>query len=181
MPFIYAKIVKNGIIKMAHSKEVRNEAIRLYEENWHVTDISSRLNVPLRTVQRWLSSANKDKLPEPSKESLQISFNPQNSIFNDLDNIDESKANWQTIAEIASSEQSSISRDIRNRAYEAFKKALNDENWRAVQVLSNVINKSLADEYRSRSLHYLDVNRAVELLIKHRVELDSYEQNINSR
>lgn len=159
---------------MAHSEETRNQAFKLYSENWHVTDISSKLGVGLRTVQRWLASADKkDDFPESlTQEISKASLNQRDSIFCELDNLDQSQSNWQTVAKLISTEQSHICRDIRNRAYKASLRAIDDENWRALQVLSNVIDKALANEYRSWSLEYLDINRAVDIVVKHRVDLE---------
>lgn len=162
---------------MAHSQETRNQAFKLYSENWHVTDISSKLGVPLRTVQRWLASADKkDDFPESlTQEISKASLNQQDSIFCELDNLDQSQSNWQTTARLISIEQSYICREIRNRAYKASLRAFDDENWRALQVLSNVIDKALANEHRSWSLEYLDINRATECVIKYRIDLDEHE------
>jgi hypothetical protein len=155
---------------MAHSKEVQQEAVRLHSQNWHVQDIAKKLDVPLRSVQRWISKSKNenDQQEEPIAINLQDTSNLQGE--NTLDS--ENPKNWEENAVEISTQQTNIFHNIINKSYEGFLDALADGDLRKVQILSNVIDKHSNNLYRYYSLEYLDINRAVDLVVKHKAELN---------
>jgi len=53
-----------------HSKEVINEALRLrFEQNWYISDIEEKLNVPRRTLHRWYAKHSKS---DNNNENLEM-------------------------------------------------------------------------------------------------------------
>lgn len=158
---------------MAHSKEVQQEAVRLHSQNWHVQDIAKKLDVPLRSVQRWISKSKNenDQQEEPIAINLQDTSNSQSENTSKLDSKD-LKNDWETNAIQISIEQTNIFRDILDKSYLGFLEAFDEGDMRKVQILSNVIDKHSANLHRYCSLEYLDINRAIDLVVKHRAELN---------
>lgn len=158
---------------MAHSKEVQHEAIRLYSQNWHVQDIAKRLDVPLRSIQRWVSKSKNENYQQeqPNAINLQDTSNSQSENTSKLDSKD-LKNDWEENAIQISIEQTNIFRDILDKSYLGFLEAFDEGDMRKVQILSNVIDKHSANLHRYYSLEYLDINRAVDLVVKHRAELN---------
>lgn len=156
---------------MAHSKEVQHEAIKLYSQNWHVEDISKKLSVPLRTIQRWVSKSKNEnhQQEQPNVINLDDTSNLQSENTLDSESL---KNDWQENAIEISTQQVNIFRDILDKSYKGFLQAFDDGDMRKVQILSNVIDKHSANLHRYCSLEYLDINRAVDVVIKHRIELN---------
>lgn len=157
---------------MAHSKEVQQEAIRLHSQNWHVQDISKKLNVPLRTIQRWISKSKNEDYQQEQPNEIKIqdtaSFQNEDAIELTLN------SEWSTVAPQISIEQSIISRNIVLRSYNGFLEALAEGDMRKVQILSNCIDKHSSNLYRSLSLEYLDINRSIEKCLKYKIDLDEF-------
>lgn len=174
---------------------LKPQAQKLYLQGFSPDEIAKKLGKSKRQVQRWVSELKDSDLKtyldlEEVTEQSAEALNNQNELAEKINLQATSEAqnfrfyryeddHWENLARRAATEHAFISRNIRNLAYQSLLNEAALGNWSQVKTLSVIVSRHLADEHRALSLDYLNLDRAIDLLLKNKINLDEYQNSTN--
>jgi hypothetical protein len=161
---------------LAHRK-ARNRAYELYQKGFFAPDISSELNVPLRTCQRWVKefshqngviSENLENQESILSESVSYSSDIIDSTSKSqyLPKLKSQNQYWFDAALELSNELLEVHTELRRELVQLMKAKLkeSDVNLRIIQGLSQIVCRHSEVEKDVIALSLLDTNRAFQLV-----------------
>lgn len=161
---------------MAHRK-AKSRAYQLYKKGFFAPDISSELQIPLRTCQRWLNefsqqngAINENLESQESIVSDSVSYSSDiidsTSKSQYLPKLKFQNQHWFDAALELSNELLEVHTELRRELVQLMKAKLkeSDLNLRTIQGLSQIVCRHSEIEQNVIALSLLDTNRAFQLV-----------------